>query len=259
MRDDFQKQRGFTLIELLVVIAIIAILAAMLLPALAKAKGKAQSISCLNNLKQLQLGWHMYIPDHDDALPAHIIGPDGSMQKALPGSWVVGNAQKDTTTSNILSGVLYPYINSYGVYRCPADKSTVLGNPALPRTRSYSRNYNLNDDPRLIGIPIPKDMKTKYAQINKPAQTYVFIDEQEQSIDDGVFVVTSTVGEYSENGNNWYDMPADRHNQGCNLSFADGHVIHCHWKYPKKFVMHNEPATSDLLDLRQIQEWNPLK
>src|SRR5207253_824778 len=89
---------GFTLIELLVVIAIIAILASLLLPVLGKAKTKAQSIYCLNNLKQLQLGYHLYVHDNDDCLPPDFVGSAGGVQQSLKGSWILGNAQRDTNT-----------------------------------------------------------------------------------------------------------------------------------------------------------------
>src|SRR5215470_12314309 len=98
---------GFTLIELLVVIAIIAILAALLLPALSRAKAKGQSISCLNNLKQLQTAWLMYIHDNNDFLPPNNTRPLGGSQQSPPGSWVAGNAQLDITPTNLQRGVLF--------------------------------------------------------------------------------------------------------------------------------------------------------
>src|SRR5258708_981794 len=106
--------QAFTLIELLVVIAIIAILAAMLLPALARAKSKAQSTSCINNLKQLQTGWFTYVNDHNEWLPANIsrTTQSGQFNVALEGRvpWVLGNAQVDTNNANIQGGTLYQYL-----------------------------------------------------------------------------------------------------------------------------------------------------
>jgi prepilin-type N-terminal cleavage/methylation domain-containing protein len=138
---------AFTLIELLVVIAIVAILAAMLLPALAKAKSRGQSISCTCNLRQLQYAWLMYVHDNNEVMPPNINRNLSTPNpQALPGSWVVGNAQLDVTTSNVQSGVLFKYLGSVGVFHCPSDKSTVTGHPELLRTRSYSLNAWMNSD-----------------------------------------------------------------------------------------------------------------
>jgi len=213
----------------------------------------------------------MYIVDQNDVLPPHIVGPNG----ALPGSWVVGNAQTDATVSNIQSGVLYRYIGSTAVYRCPADKSTLRGKPASPHTRSYSSDAWLNDDPSPLGVnlqDLKPYMKTKHAQLSNSAEIFTFIDENEQSIDNASLLVSKLVyGTTSTDGpqyiNDWDDMPSDRHNQGCSISFADGHVVRWHWKFPKKFQKHVQPAASvtqdpqqnDLKDLRQLQAWTPLE
>src|SRR6267143_454322 len=154
-----QTGDGFTLIELLVVIVIIAVLAGMLLTTVAKGKSAAQSVTCLSNLKQLQVCWMMYPQDHDDALPPNklesrswnfdSICPEG-LENAS-GSWVLGNAMKDANLWNIQNGVLFQYNHSAAIYHCPTDKSKVDNHPNLLRNRSYAMSYFMNGDRHLLG------------------------------------------------------------------------------------------------------------
>lgn len=260
-----QKQftNGFTLIELLVVIAVIGILASLLLPALGRAKFSSQSASCISNLKQLQLGYLSYVDDNEDWLPLNRARSFGLGDvRNVEGSWVLGNAQRDTNTAKIKAGTIYPHVNAAGVYRCPADKSKAFGTN-MPRTRSYSIEGWLNAYYTAKGFDFGPEFypwaKLKLSEILDPSAVFGFIDEQEQSIDAGVFVLVQPKWVTPESGSKdyWYSLPADRHQQGCNLSFLDGRVEHWRWKAPKVFRQFLAPARTDADDLRRLQEAIP--
>lgn len=240
-------QSAFTLIELLVVIAIIAVLASMLLPALSKAKLKAQGTSCMSNLRQLQNAWILYATENNDSLPPNRLGKRGSDFVGASGSWVTGNPWLDPGDSNIVAGLLFLHVSSTKVYRCPSDRSTVKSHPQLRRTRSYAASLHLNAyaDPGTIDeinreVPMPR----KYSSLHTPgpARTYVFIDEHENSIDDGALCFANPHGVIGSSYQPfWDDHPADRHNNGCNISFADGHVEHWRWKWKRQVKRNSDP------------------
>lgn len=247
------RSSAFTLIELLVVIAIIAILAALLLPTLARAKAQGQSMRCLSNLRQFQAAFHMYLGESNDHLPPNFYGFDGSINAAysLPGDWVAGNAQYDTTPTNIQSGVLYPYVASISVYVCPTDYSMVQNHPALPRFRSYDLDTHLNSDPDENGIG--HHPWTKTAGITNVAGVFTFCEEHPQSIDDGAF------GTFEYPDEQWNNIPTDRHLKGENFTFLDGHAEHWQWKAPKIFTAYNQQALpgGDTADLQRVQRAIP--
>jgi prepilin-type N-terminal cleavage/methylation domain-containing protein/prepilin-type processing-associated H-X9-DG protein len=240
---------AFTLIELLVVIAIIAILAALLLPVLSRAKSEAQSVYCLNNLKQLELCCHLYSNDFNDFLvPNQVGGFVSGAASTNANSWCPGIAPQDTTPADVEAGLLYVYNKTPAIYHCPSDQSTVDGNPYLLRTRSYTMDIGL-------GCPYVSGTYLKNTSITQPAPSnlFVLIDEQADSIWDATFGYWSATGFWADY---WLDLPADRHNQGASLSFADGHVEHWKWQAPKIWFENAESAYSaaDLADLQRLEK-----
>jgi len=254
---------GFTLIELLVVIAIIAILAAMLLPSLSKAKSKGMSIACLNNLKQLQTCAHLYAVDYNDHLPPNNSVADLSTGSSLAkgGSWCTNNARYDLDPIGIQSGILFAYNTSLGIYKCPSDQASIEdpngGKLPHSRWRSYNMSQSVNGWPEFdetLARLIPSFKK--FTQITKPAPTglIVFIDTHEDVIFDALFGMPTE--DYWPGDRSWWDLPANRHSQGANFSFADGHAEHWRWKHPKvstaRFAAQYVPD-AELPDYRRMQ------
>lgn len=253
---------GFTLIELLVVIAIIAILAAMLLPALSKAKDRGVGISCLNNLKQLQTCVFLYGADNHDLLPPNnsITDISDGSGIATGGSWCTNNARYDMDPGGIQNGLLFKYNTSLSIYKCPADRST-LETPSgtklsQPRWRSYNMSQSVNGYPEFstfVSTYIPSFKRFTEIQNPGPTGLFTFIDVHEDAILDALFgIPTSHYGRDLQ----WWDVPANRHGQGASLVFADGHAERWRWRVPKNVKVRFSPQevpAAELHDFRRVQ------
>ncbi|HZM01530.1 MAG TPA: prepilin-type N-terminal cleavage/methylation domain-containing protein [Candidatus Saccharimonadales bacterium] len=269
MGQNIASSEGFTLIELLVVIAIIAILAAMLLPALAQAKLRAQATQCMSDVRQLALGWAMYNTDSQGRFPADEEGDNTLVDTAatppacLP--WVNGwltytggtvgtdGMESDTNINYLVSGKwtsMGPYIKTPNIYKCPADRSLDYGRSGVPRVRSCSMNQAvgctldgtagvpgngtgnwLSGSGSAVG-PGTWKIYLKDSDMSKPspANLWIFLDEHPDSINDGGFAVQ--MDGIINSVATWIDHPSALHGGACAFTFADGHAVIHKWRAP---------------------------
>ncbi len=239
------NKRGFTLIELLVVIAIIAILAALLLPAMSRAKEKANSIRCQGNLKQFILSWTLYNGDN-----AGRFAPNENQGPSYQ-SWMQGDMSQplqETNTSLIDLSVLFDYFKNPGIFKCPSETSVRARDYSMqPQIASYMYGQKV-DQQSGNGYPgFPSVYSENQMKNLAPCLTIVSLDESTLTINDGFIGILIS-------GSRWWDVPASRHSNGCNLSLADGHVEHWRWMDPRTVTAQPNDTTPNNVDLVRLQK-----
>jgi prepilin-type N-terminal cleavage/methylation domain-containing protein/prepilin-type processing-associated H-X9-DG protein len=236
------RRNGFTLIELLVVIAIIAILAAMLLPALARAKAKTMAVRCMNNNRQMMYGWNMYPGDFADVLLAGLLNSSyGQTSYPYRTNWVLGNFDSDPVNQqvdpqyNVLLSPIMTYIGkNTEIWKCPADPVRLPYNgQKLPRVRSNSMSqvfdYGYWLPSLLVSGPSGYQVYDKLAKVRLPSKTWVFGEEHPDSINDAAMAVKMAES-LSDSDIRVIDFPGSYHAGGCGFAFVDGHSEIHKWK-----------------------------